>query len=549
MGARRRIGAVTTVVVASALLAAACGRSANSAGSSSAGNISPTKGLVAATAAGTKTVPSVVWAVYRDVNSLDPIFAFDYPENTADSLMCESLLRQTPDGSLQPGLASVANPSPTTMVFTLRPGVKFWDGHPVTPADVVYSLDRNTDPKLGGFYSLVFNRVKSIAATSSTQVTITLKQPDYWLQGELASMPGIIIEKAFAEKQGKNYGTPAGSIMCTGAYMFKSWNPGVGVIAVRNPHYWNPSVHPLVDQITIKGVPDVSSFTSGMLTGAIQGSYNFALSTLNQLKSSSAVKVWQGPGWSTDAFIVSSFKGVLGSLKVRQALSLALNRQAIINSVYRGAALMPRWLSNPGTFGYGKSVFNAAYDSSPVLTQNIAEAKKLVQQAGATGKTFTIGTSSQLANIAAVTGDYQAAAQAIGLKVVLKSVSAQNYINFFIDPKARAGIDGFLTVNYGDYADPAALLSTLVLPGGSQNYTNFNNPQITAAMEQARSTANLNKRAALVAKAEKLAMQQLPWIPNVQPTSLLLLGKGLTGAVASFAYMFAPWADSLGGSG
>jgi peptide/nickel transport system substrate-binding protein len=549
MGARRRIGAVTAVVAACALLAAACGRSANSAGSSTTGNISPTKGLVAATAAGTKTVPSLTWAVYRDVNSLDPIYAFDYPENTADSLMCESLLRQAPDGSLQPGLASVANPSPTTMVFTLRPGVKFWDGHPVTSADVVYSLDRNTDPKLGGFYSLVFDRVKSIAATGSAQVTITLKQPDYWLEGELASIPGMIIEKAFAQKQGKNYGTPAGSIMCTGAYMFKSWNPGVGVIAVRNPHYWNPSVHPLVDQITIKGVPDVSSFTSGMLTGGIQGSYNFALSTLNQLKSSSVVKVWQGPGWSTDAFIVSSFKGVLGSLKVRQALSLALNRQAIINSVYRGAALMPRWLSNPGTFGYGKSVFNAAYDSSPVLTQNIAEAKKLVQQAGATGKTFTIGTSSQLANIAAVTGDYQAAAQAIGLKVVLKSVSAQNYINFFIDPKARAGIDGFLTVNYGDYADPAALLSTLVLPGGSQNYTNFNNPQITAAMEQARSTANLNKRAALVAKAEKLAMQQLPWIPNVQPTSILLLGKGLTGAVASFAYMFAPWADGLGGSG
>ena len=94
-----------------------------------------------------------------------------------------------------------------------------------------------------------------------------------------------------------------------------------------------------------------------------------------------------------------------------------------------------------------------------------------------------------------------------------------------------------------------ALLSTLVLPGGSQNYTNFNNPKITADLENARSTASLNKRAALVADAEKLTMQQLPWIPNVQPTSLLLLGKGLTGAVASFAYMFAPWADSLGGSG
>ena len=254
MGWRSNRCIVITAVAACALVAAACGRSVNSASSPAAGNISPTKGLVTSTPAGTKTVPSMVWAVYRDVNSLDPIYAFDYPENTADSLMCESLLRQAPDGSLHPGLATISNPGPTTMVFTLRPGVKFWDGHPVTPADVVYSLDRNTDPKLGGFYPLVFNRVKSIAATGSNQVTITLKQPDYWLQGELASMPGIIIEKAFAQKQGKNYGTPAGSIMCTGAYMFKSWNPGVGVVAVRNPHYWNSSVHPLVDQIDRKSV-------------------------------------------------------------------------------------------------------------------------------------------------------------------------------------------------------------------------------------------------------------------------------------------------------
>jgi peptide/nickel transport system substrate-binding protein len=548
MGYGRSRAAVIAVVAACALAAAACGRSASGAGSTS-GNVSPVKGLVVTTPAGVKTVQSVTWAVYRDVNSLDPIFAFDYPENTADSLMCESLLRQAPDGSLQPGLATVSNPNPTTMVFTLRPGVKFWDGHPVTSADVVYSLDRQMNPKFGGYYVPVFNRVSSITATSPTQVTIKLKQPDYWLEGELSSMPGIIIEKSFAEKQGKNYGTPAGSIMCTGAYMLKSWNPGVGVVAVRNPHYWNPSVHPLVDQIIIKGVPDTASFTSGMLTNGIQGGYTIGLSTLDQLKNSSSVKVYEGPGWQTDAFIVSSFKGVLGNVNVRRALSMALNRQGIINSVYKGAAQMPRWESNPGTFGYGKSVFIQAYDSSPVLTQNIAAAKKLVQQAGDTGKTLTIGTSAQLSNIAAVTGAYQAAAQAIGLKVVLKSVPAQNYINFFTEASARAGVDGFLTVNYGDYAAPEAMLATFVLPGGSQNYTNFNDPKITSLMEQSRGTANPDKRAALVAEAEKLTMQQLPWIPDVQPTNLLLLNKSLTGAVGSFAYMFAPWANQLGGTG
>src|SRR5205814_9374536 len=146
----------------------ACGRSLSSATSSSSasgsaasapGALSPTAGLVTTTPPGTKQVASVTWAVYRDVNSLDPAFAFDYPENTAISLMCESLLRQQPDGSTTPGLATMAQPSPTRIVFTIRAGAAFWDGHPVTPADVVYSLGRQMSPATGGFYGQAFARV------------------------------------------------------------------------------------------------------------------------------------------------------------------------------------------------------------------------------------------------------------------------------------------------------------------------------------------------------------------------------------------------------
>src|ERR1044072_2441480 len=152
MAARSRRRMALVAVAALCMAVPACGRAVSSTQGQGQGSgiVSPTKGLVATTPAGTKAVPSVVWAVYRDVNALDPIFAFDYPENTADSLMCESLLLQAPGGALKPGLATVSTPSPTTMVFTLRPGAKFWDGHAVTPADVVYSLDRNTHPQHGG---------------------------------------------------------------------------------------------------------------------------------------------------------------------------------------------------------------------------------------------------------------------------------------------------------------------------------------------------------------------------------------------------------------
>jgi peptide/nickel transport system substrate-binding protein len=543
----RRRTSLALAVTAAALLASACGRSL-SAATSTSGNISPTANLVVTTAAGTKPVSQATWALYRDVNSLDPAFSFDYPENTAVSLMCESLLLQQPGGVIAPGLASLTRPTAKTLVFTINPKATFWDGHPVTPADVVYSLDRQMNTTLGGFYSTVFSRVKTIAATGADQVTITLSQPDYFLQGELASVAGVIIEKSFATKEGKNYGTPSGGIMCTGAYELKSWSPGTGVVTTANPHYWRGAT-PLVKQLTLKGVSDTNALTAGLETGAIQGSYaTGGVPTLDQLRHSGTVKVYQGPGWSSDAMIISATSGPAANVKVREALSLALNRQSIIDGVYKGAALMPKWLANPGVFGYGTAVFDKAYDAAPAIKQNLAEAKKLVSEAGAAGQTITIGTSSQISGIAFETGAYQQAAEAIGLKVQLKSVSAQDWINFFTDPAFRKGVDMFPTVNYGDYADPAALLTTLALAGGSQNYDNYSDPKLTALLEQARGTADPNQRAALVAGAEERAAQTLPWIPTVQPTSVLIMNSKLTGATSSFAYMFAPWATALGGT-
>ena len=128
-------------------------------------------------------------------------------------------------------------------------------------------------------------------------------------------------------------------------------------------------------------------------------------------------------------------------------------------------------------------------------------------------------------------------------------MSAADYINFFTSAAARKGIDGFITVNYGDYADPAALLSTAALPGGDQNYDGFSNPQLTSLLEGARTTANPDQRRNWSPRPRSSAAKLLPWIPNVQPTNVLMLSRSLTGAPASFSYMFAPWANTLGGKG
>jgi peptide/nickel transport system substrate-binding protein len=549
---RARQWALPAGLVAVLLVGAGCGRSATQAGSatgSGAQSAASSLALSATTPAAKGTTGTITWALYREVNTLDPIQAFDYPENTAIAAMCDSLLRQQPDGSIAPGLATASHPDPKTLVLKLHPGATFWDSKAVTPADVAFSLERNMNPKLGGFYGAVFTRVASIAATGPQEVTIHLKQPDYWLDGELSQMPGVVLEKAYVQSKGAKFGSPQGGTMCSGAFELKSWKPGTALEIEASPGYWDAGRRAKTKVIVFKGVTDDASLTSGLLTGAIDGTYQPPLSTIEQLKASSAVEVIEGPSFQSDALVVSSLKGVLGDRRVRQALSLAIDRRAYISRQYHGFATMPRTLANPGTWGYARNVFEQDWNGLPNPPYDVARAKALVKQAGVAGKTLTIGMSPEIGPINTAATALRTAAEDAGLKVKFKAVSAQNFINFFTDPKARAGVDGFPTVNYPDYADPAAYYATFALRVGSQNYDGFQNPRVTQLLATARTTADPTARAKLVAQAGDLISKQLPWIPLADPNTALVMNKRITGMPSSFVYMGGPWADGIGAAG
>jgi peptide/nickel transport system substrate-binding protein len=546
----RRCLALAALATAT-LAAAGCGRALPTAaelGGSGSSSGSAASALSPSTPPPSKNdAKPVVWATYRMVQTLDPSQAFDYPENTVDTTLCDSLLRQQPDGTIVSGLATATYPTPTRLVLNLRTGPRFWDGHPVTSADVVYSLERAASATDGSFYPQVFERVRSIRADGPQTVVIDLKQPDYWLTGELSQMAGVVYEKAFAQREGKQFGTPQGLTMCSGPYEVKKWIPGTSLTEVANPHYWDSTLAPKVQEIIFKGIGDDATLTSGLETGAVQGGYVQGLSTINKLKHDKSLTVSDGPSIGVDALVISNLKGTLKDVRVRRALSMALDREAYIEAVYHGAAQLPRTLENPGAWGYGQSVFERDWNRLPVPKVNLAKARKLVKQAGASGKSITIGTSEQVNALATAANLARQAATEIGLKATIKSVSAADFIDFFTDASARKGIDMFPTQNYGDYADPAAYYNTVVMPGGSQNFDDFSDPAITKAMDEARSTANPDLRASFVAKAGDGIASQLPWIPLADPDTTLVTSRGLTGAPVSFTYMGGPWANLMGG--
>jgi peptide/nickel transport system substrate-binding protein len=491
----------------------------------------------------------VVWATYRETQTLDPIQGFDYPEQTADSILCDSLLRQSNDMSYGPGLATYTTPSPTQIDFTINADANFWDGSPVTAQDAVFSLQRAADPNGGGFYAGTFDRVKGFKVTGDKTFTITLTQPDYWLLGELSSTPGEIVEQKYAESKGKDFGTVSGGVMCSGPFKLDSWQTGKGVKMVPNPDYWDTSLpQPKLKSLTLIGVPDDATLTAGLQTGAIDGTYGISLSSLGQLESSPNVNVYQGPPFLSPAMIVSASKGPLANPTVRQAISYALDRQGLVDTVYRGAGHLPHALQASGTWGTARDTFAAAYDALPEMNQDMTKAQDLIKQAGVEGQSITLGTSSGIAPLNTQTLAFKAAAEALGLKVVLQNVSPSNYINFFIDPKAWSSVDAFVTANYGDYADPSALYKSMVLPNAPQNFSGWTNPQVTAALNAARGEADDTKRAEDVIQAQKIITDQLVWFPFVAPNNVLIMNKKVTGAPATFVYMFGPWAVYLGGT-
>ena len=173
--------APAAVAAIAALAATGCGKAApstaTSAGTGAPATQSAAAALPSTTPAASGAVGKITWATYRDVGTLDPIQAFDYPENTVVTALCDSLTKQQPDGTLAAGLAELPeHPDDTTTVYKLKDGATFSDGKPVTAADVAFSLKRAADPKAGGFYPAVFTRVQSITATFLGPMNSTMRR-------------------------------------------------------------------------------------------------------------------------------------------------------------------------------------------------------------------------------------------------------------------------------------------------------------------------------------------------------------------------------------
>ncbi|MFE2126514.1 ABC transporter substrate-binding protein [Streptomyces amritsarensis] len=489
---------------------------------------------------------SFTWALYAEPYTLDYALAYDYPPNTVLANVCEQLMRVTPDMKIEPGLAvEYDRPDPLTMVYTLRPGVKFHDGTTMTADDVVASLQRQMAPETGSPWGSAFKNVKAVEKTGPLEVTFRLTKPDVLLHELMAASPGTIESAATLAKAGKDYGTPAGKVNCTGPYSLDTWSQGTEITLKKHDAYWDPRLAPKSDTVKFTFVEDVAARTNAFLSGAADGGYMVAPATIGQLRSGAKGSVLFGPNTAASNLAVLDFGGPLGDVKVRKALSLALDRKNIINAAAGGIGVPAKAPAARGAWALAPEKTAALYDTLPEPGYDIGAAKKLVQEAGAAGRKITLVTSTLAPEISVVANAVQAAGREIGLNVELKSVPPEAYSSIFVDPGARAGMDLVITNGYDNTPDPLEFYQYL-RTGDFGNYGNWSNAEYDAAFDRANAEPDVGKRAELTAELQEIALRELPIIPLYEAPYTVFLGKRVTGAPTGIAQLYYPWAATIG---
>ena len=533
---------VAAVLASTALLAVgACGQQA---GDDNGGDVE----LVFDTPAAAGEVDSVRWSLGAEPSTLDWVYSYDYPPNTVLANICESLLRINSKFEILPGLAeSYEQIDPTTWVYTIRPGVKFHDGSTLTAEDVAFSLNRHMDPDVGSYWGGFFANVDSITATGPLEVTVKLSAPDAIVNQMFAVAGGVIESKEFIKQQGEDYGTPDGGVNCTGPFEFDEWRKGDAITLSRFGDYWDPQRAAKAGEVEFVFVRDSAAETSALLTGDIDGTFGVAAESIDQLQRSGVGSIYYGPNTATNNLTVADLDGPLADVRIRRALSMALDREGFSEVATNGVAEPSRAVASKLTWGTGpaREIYEQAWEDLPPAEQNLEEARRLVKEAGAPAEPIVIAAVMTSPAAAVLANEVQAAGKRIGLDVEIKPVATDAYTALFSDPEARKGIDLFSNTWYADVADPLVIYVNWQSDNFA-NYAGWKNPKYDAMVQKALKEYDPVKRAKIVVDLQEIVTDQMLWIPVVQSPNSVFLNKRITGAPATNAYLYYPWAAQVG---
>ena len=449
--------------------------------------------------------------------SMDPHFHYVSQNASPLSHVLETLVAMEGDRTLSPALATSWKAiDDTTWEFNLRKGVKFHDGSDFTAADVVFSFKRVlVVPNSPSSYAIFVKSIESTTVVDPYTIRFKTKVPDAELPINLSQV-FILSQKAAGgpAPEGKTTAqlNAGDGLVGTGPYRFVSFVPNDRMIVTRNPAYWGKA--PAWDTVTMRVIAADSSRAASMLSGEIDAAI-VPGETLDALKANPKVKVTVGDAcfFTYLAFDMhepsptitgTDGKNPLKDARVRRALSLAINRQAISERVMSGLAEPAAELGAPTLFG-------ATPDAKPDPF-DVEQAKKLLADAG-----YPKGFGITLHSPKGLFPSDAQLAQAIasmwtraGVRTEVEAVPG----SVFYSRRNKLEYSAYVTNACPYIGQMSYSLRILTMTrdadkgNGQINISSYSNPNIDKLLTQAFGTIKDDERAKLVQQANRIVTQE-----------------------------------------
>ncbi len=402
-------------------------------GCGSSGTVGSTGSGGSTTSTGAEGTPqpggSLVVGAGQDIQTLLPSMAVDEPSTLVLGWVYDSLFISGPDGrKAEPDLATGIKFSTDgrTATLSLRKGVKFQNGAPMTSADVAFSLrELVASPALGA----VFDVIEGETPKGPYEVVLKLAHPETDLAELLATSLASIVPDNYGGESTKEFEEhPIG----TGPFEFVSRKPGVEVSFKKNPHYWQPK-KPYLDAITYKVFNDANALSTAFQAGNIDV-VNFApLSSLPTFGS--GVVSFTNPSSQTATLAVNGRSGALADVKVREAVSHAIDRAGLVKGLLEENGTPAIGALQPAVVPPGAKGDEKAYTFDPEL------AKERLAESSVHGKAslsliYSTGDSTQ----AAVAQALQSEMAEVGIQLNLKALDPTAAISSVLGGKFELGL-------------------------------------------------------------------------------------------------------------
>lgn len=491
-------------LVAVSLVAAACGSGSSSSSTANPGTNSSAK----------STGSSIVIGYEADATSLDPAQVTDVNSGQVLNQMYDELVQYNNQGKIIPDLATSWTESANRLqyTFTLRSGVKFSNGDPLTPAAVVYSFERQLDTKNPGyqygpypFGNFFYGDVVNVAATGAHQVTFTLKTPEASFLQSLTTLTGAIVDPKVSLKDGTKFALHGAG---TGPFMLSYWQRGTQLVLKRNPYYWGPK--PKLSQVTFIPIVQSSERATDLESGTVNMVINPQPVDLSQIKSSGdTVAMQAGPHiwWIGMNLLQKPFSSML----VRQALNYAVSKKAIIQDILYKTGVAADQPLAPSQLGYNPNV--NAYHYNP------SKAKQLLKEAGyphGFTATMLVPTSgSGMQDPVSMATEIQGELAKVGVTIKIQQIDWGTYLSKIAEGAQKAHLQMWELSWMDSAVDPSLTLGPLLAasswpPGFNTGY--YKNNQVDSLLVQAEAATTTAQRAKLYQKAEFDINRDAPWI-------------------------------------